>query len=280
MDVLAIIHGESVRSGVFGDVVRARGHGLEEWSLAWGTPLPRPLDAYGAVLVFGGAMHADQDEHHPWLREENFFLQRLLDLHMPVLGICLGAQLLAKAAHAPVFPAEEAEVGWFEVELTDAGADDPILGRMPRTFEAFQWHYYAHGVPAGAIELARNRVCTQAFRLGENAWGVQFHPEVTLQQVQSWVDEEEELPVDAQATARGHAASRIESWNELGRRSLRRLRRRRRASRHSGLDKHVLPRHGQVSDTGREEKASRAQARGSAPWDVRARGASHLRHGV
>src|SRR5206468_4674386 len=99
MDVLAIIHGKSVRSGVFGDVVRERGHGLEEWSLAWGKPLPRPLDAYGAVLVFGGAMHADQDDHHPWLQEEDFFLQRLLDLHTPVLGICLGAQLVAKAAH-------------------------------------------------------------------------------------------------------------------------------------------------------------------------------------
>jgi len=68
MEVLAVIHGKSVRSGVFGDVVRERGHGLEEWSLAWSKPLPRPLDAYGAVLVFGGAMHADQDEHHPWLR--------------------------------------------------------------------------------------------------------------------------------------------------------------------------------------------------------------------
>jgi GMP synthase (glutamine-hydrolysing) len=216
MDVLAIIHGESVRSGVFGDVVRARGHELEEWSLAWETPLPRPLDAYSAVLVFGGAMHADQDEHHPWLREENFFLQRLLDLHTPVLGICLGAQLLAKAAHAPVFPVKEAEVGWFEVELTDEGADDPILGRLPRSFEAFQWHYYAHGVPAGAVEQASNRVCTQAFRLGDNAWGVQFHPEVTLQQVQSWLDEEEELPVDA-GKLLAETGERIEAWNKLGR---------------------------------------------------------------
>jgi GMP synthase-like glutamine amidotransferase len=215
MDVLAVIHGESVRSGVFGDVVRARGHALEEWSLAWETPLPRPLDAYGAVLVFGGAMHADQDQHHPWLREENFFLQRLLDLHTPVLGICLGAQLLAKAAQAPVFPVDEAEVGWFEVKLTDAGADDPLLGRLPRTFDAFQWHYYGHGLPAGSVELARNRACTQAFRLGGNAWGVQFHPEVTLQQVQSWVDEEEELPVDAHALL-AETRKRIEAWNALG----------------------------------------------------------------
>ena len=92
MDVLAVIHGERVRAGIFGDVVEERGHHLEEWSLAWDEPLSRPLDDYGAVLVFGGAMHADQDDHHPWLREENVFLQRLLNLHMPVLGVCLGAQ--------------------------------------------------------------------------------------------------------------------------------------------------------------------------------------------
>jgi GMP synthase (glutamine-hydrolysing) len=216
MDFLAVIHGESVRSGVFGDVVRERGHTLEEWSLAWDAPLSRPLDAYSAVLVFGGAMHADQDDHHPWLREEDFFLQRLLDLHMPVLGICLGAQLLAKAAHAPVYPVEEPEVGWFAVELTDAGADDPVLGRLPRTFDAFQWHYYAHDVPAGAVELARNRVCTQAFRLGDSAWGVQFHPEVTLHQVQSWIHEEKGLPVDP-GLLLAETTERIGAWNTLGR---------------------------------------------------------------
>jgi len=155
MDVLAVIHGESVRSGVFGDVVGERGHRLEEWSLAWDTPLPRPLDAYGAVLVFGGAMHADQDQHHPWLREEDLFLHRLLDLHTPVLGICLGAQLLAKAAHAPVIPASEAEIGWFPVELTEAAADDPVLARLPQSFVAFQWHYYTHGLPAGSERLGR-----------------------------------------------------------------------------------------------------------------------------
>jgi GMP synthase (glutamine-hydrolysing) len=216
MDFLAVIHGESVRSGVFGDVVRERGHGLEEWSLAWDKPLPRPLDAYGAVLVFGGAMHADQDDHHPWLREEDMFLQRLLDGHMPVLGICLGAQLLAKAAHAPVYPVDEAEVGWFEVELTAAGTEDPVLGRLPQTFDAFQWHYYAHDVPAGAVELARNRVCTQAFRLGDSAWGVQFHPEVTLHQVQSWIHEEKGLPVDPGALL-AETTERIDEWNTLGR---------------------------------------------------------------
>jgi GMP synthase (glutamine-hydrolysing) len=219
VDVLAIIHGERVRAGVFGDVVSERGHTLDEWSLAWGTPLQRPLDAYGAVLVFGGAMHADQDNRHPWLREENMFLQRLLHLHMPVLGVCLGAQLLAKAAGAPVFRAAEPEVGWFGVELSDEAKDDPLFMELPDTFEAFQWHYYTYEPPAGAHELARSPRCTQAFRLGERAWGIQFHAEVTADQIRDWLEREDEdenrprLPPDLLAATE----ERIHSWNELGR---------------------------------------------------------------
>ncbi len=216
MHVLAVIHGEKVRAGVFGDVVMARGHLLEEWSLAWKTPLPRPLDAYGAVLVFGGAMHADQDQHHPWLREENLFLERLLDLQRPALGICLGAQLLAKAAHAPVRRASESEIGWYPVELTKAAADDPLLGRLPQSFDAFQWHHYTYDVPAGAVELARSSICTQAFRLGEKAWGVQFHPEVTLEQIESWLEGDDATPVD-RAALLAETRERMEEWNALGR---------------------------------------------------------------
>src|SRR5881394_1277645 len=140
MDVLAVIHGDNARSGVFGDAVRERGHRLDEWSLAWGQPCPLPLDSYDAVLVFGGAMHADQDDRHPWLREENFLLQRLLSLQVPVLGVCLGAQLIAKAAHADVMQLPEPEIGWHTVELTYAGRDDPVLSILPERFDAFQWH--------------------------------------------------------------------------------------------------------------------------------------------
>ena len=216
MDVLAIIHGSNARAGIFGDVVEELGHRLDEWSLAWETPIPKPLDSYGAVLVFGGAMHADQDRRHPWLREENFFLQRLLDIGVPTLGICLGVQLLAKAAHSWVGPLEEPEIGWHEVELSEEGVEDPVLGRLPRSFEAFQWHYYTYGVPAGAQELARSERCTQAFRLGERVWGVQFHPEVTLAQVESWIADPEDPPPDAERL-RAETQARIEQWNALGR---------------------------------------------------------------
>jgi GMP synthase-like glutamine amidotransferase len=214
VDVLSVIHGESVRSGVFAEVAEERGHRLHEWSLAWQTPPPQPVDAYGAVIVLGGAMHADQDERHPWLREENLFLQRILDCGQPLLGVCLGAQLLAKAAHATVGPAREPEIGWLPVELTDAAREDPVFGVLPDRFDAFQWHYYAHGVPAGAVELATSPVCTQGFRLGDRAWGIQSHPEVTAAIVESWIAE---APEAAPAGLAEETRARIGEWSELGR---------------------------------------------------------------
>lgn len=217
MNVLAVIHGSEARSGVFEEVTMQRGHRLEEWSLAWGEAPPRAIDDYGAVLVFGGAMHADQDDRHPWLREENLFIQRLLDSHVPLLGVCLGAQLIAKAAHASVYPAASPEVGWTEVELTDDAVRDPLLGVFPRRFPAFQWHYYTYDVPAGACELARNEVCTQAFRLGDCAWGIQFHAEVTEEQVSGWLDEAPDEVPGSPDELRAQTAEKIEGWNSLGR---------------------------------------------------------------
>lgn len=217
MNVLGVVHGSDVRSGIFAGAARERGHEIEEWSLAWGVPPPRPIDDYSAVILFGGAMHADQDHHHPWLREENLFIERLLDLHVPILGVCLGAQLIAKAAHASVRPADEPEIGWVEVELTSSARDDPVFAALPDRFEAFQWHYYTYDVPAGAQELARSRVCTQAFRLGDAAWGVQFHPEVTHAQVKGWIEEgEEELLCPADELL-AETEAKIEAWNGLGR---------------------------------------------------------------
>ncbi len=216
MRVLSLIHGADVRGGVFDETIEQRGHAVEEWSLAWSRPPARPLDDYDAVLVLGGSMHADQETHHPWLREETLLLQRLLDQHVPLLGVCLGAQLLARAAHAPVFAASRPEIGWHPVELTDAAADDPVLGGLPARFDAFQWHYYTYELPAAAVELAASEVCTQAFRLGDRAWGVQFHPEVTLAQVEGWIDDPGDRPPDPERLRR-ETYERIAGWNELGR---------------------------------------------------------------
>ena len=217
MNVLAVVHGANAPPGSFADVVAERGHRLETWSLAWGTPPPRPVDGYGAVLLFGGAMHADEEAYHPWLRDEHFFIERLLDLHVPVLGVCLGAQLVAKAAHASVYPASEPEIGWVEVELTEEAADDPVFAELPQRFHAFQWHYYAFDLPAGACELARSRVCSQAFRLGDAAWGVQFHPEVTREVVGSWADESPDEVPGTVAGFLAEADQHMDEWLDFGR---------------------------------------------------------------
>jgi len=216
VEILSIVHGGNVREGVFADPVRDRGHELVEWRPVSGVPSPRPPEEYGAVLVFGGAMHADQEDRHPWLREEDALMRRLIGARTPVLGICLGAQLLAKAAGARVGPLREPEIGWFPAELTTAGAGDPVLGRLPRTFPAFQWHSYGFEVPDEAEELARSEVCSQAFRLGDSAWAVQFHPEVTLPQVEGWIDDPGDPCPDPEGL-RAETRTQIAEWNDRGR---------------------------------------------------------------
>jgi GMP synthase (glutamine-hydrolysing) len=216
MRVLAVVHGDEVRSGVFADPVTAGGHELEEWSIARRPAPSLPVDGYDAAIVFGGSMHADEEATHPWLREEKELLRRFLGAQKPVLGVCLGAQLLAEAAGAWVGRAREPEIGWHEVELAPAAAADPVFARLPRGFQALQWHYYAFAVPEGAVELARSPVCSQAFRLGDLAWGVQFHPEVTLAMVEQWLEEPEEVDFDRDALRR-ETHERIEEWNALGR---------------------------------------------------------------
>ena len=201
--------------GVFEEVVERAGHRLEHWSVPVVDAPARP-SAYDAVLVFGGAMHPDQNARHAWLEGEVDFLREALAEDVPLFGVCLGAQLIARAAGASVGPAPEPEVGWLAVELTPAGRADPVLGALPPRFEAFQWHHYTFGVPAGADELAASSVCTQAFAHGR-AWGIQFHAEVTRAMVESWIAEDgSELPMSP-GQLMAETDRRIGAWNERGR---------------------------------------------------------------
>jgi GMP synthase-like glutamine amidotransferase len=215
--VLSIVHGKDAGASLFGPLVAEAGHQLAEWSFEWSTPPPQPLESYDAVFVFGGAMHPDQDDLHPWLREELGWLRALLRRSVPTLGICLGSELLAQAAGAWVGQLDVAEVGWSEVALTDEGLADPVLSALPSRFEAMQWHHYGNELPDGAVALAENAAALQAFRLGESCWGVQFHPEVTEPQVGRWIADPSDPPPDPDRLRR-ETSERIGTWNELGRR--------------------------------------------------------------
>jgi GMP synthase (glutamine-hydrolysing) len=222
MLVLALTHEEGPSSGVFADAVAEQEGTLEEWSIAWGTPPPRPLDEYDAVFAFGGVMNTHEEQYHPWLREENLVMQRFLHQGVPLLGVCLGGQLIAKAAHAQVTRAPEPEVGWYPVDLLEPAADDPLFSRLPRRLMAYQWHHYGFDLPGGAVRLAESAVCLQAFRLGELAWGLQFHCEVTAEMVEQWIQAclaipDYDEPGFDPARMREETAVHIHAWNDVGR---------------------------------------------------------------
>ncbi len=188
--VLSVTHGPSVPGGVFDEAVERGGHALERWQVPDGGR-PDPAGTYDAVMVFGGSMHPDADDQFHWLAHEETFLRDVLEADVPVIGVCLGAQMLARAAGAEVGPASELEIGWLEVSLTEEGVADPVLGALAPTVTVFQWHHYTFGLAPGAVALARSPICLQAFRLdGSRAWGIQFHAEVTGEMATAWVEED------------------------------------------------------------------------------------------
>ncbi len=146
----------------------------------------------------------------------------------PALGVCLGAQLIAEAGGGGVFRAGECELGWLGVERLPAAAQDPLLGFGDARLTALQWHSYAVEPPAGAVILARSPVCVQAYRLGE-AWGVQYHPEVTRAILEEWIGDLNDGR-DAVTAQRDEAALRagledgsLERWNAYGQELFRRF---------------------------------------------------------
>jgi GMP synthase (glutamine-hydrolysing) len=206
--VLSLIHQDDAPTGTFADAVLAREAVLTEWNIAKGAP-PEPPQSYDAVFIFGGGMHVDQEDQHPWLRDEDDLVKGLLAQDVPVFGVCLGSQLIAKAAGARVGPAPREEIGWHEVELTPEAAADPVFAEIPQRFDAFQWHSYAFELPPGGTPLARNAIGLQAYRLGDSVWGIQFHAEVTKEIVADWIRSD--------GARRSFDPAPMARWNQLGR---------------------------------------------------------------
>jgi GMP synthase-like glutamine amidotransferase len=188
MRVIVFQHLSCEHPGILRDFMRADGVATDTVELDAGDPIP-PLESADALLAFGGPMNVYEEEAYPWLIPETRAIREAALAGMPFLGICLGGQLLAKALGARVARNPEPEVGLLEIELTDAGASDPLFRGWPRTASVVQWHSDTFAIPADAVRLASSPACpNQAFRYGTNAYGLQFHPEVTAQMVAEWGD--------------------------------------------------------------------------------------------
>jgi GMP synthase (glutamine-hydrolysing) len=215
MRILTVTHGPLVQPELFGDVAVEDGHELLPWEIErQGAP---PAEGYDAVMVFGGKQNVGEELEHPWLNEEYDALRRWVENGTPLFGVCLGAQTAARALGSRVAAVEQPLAGFYETELTDEGAADPVLGVLPRRFEALNANGYAFELPAAAVELARGPV-PQAFRAGERAWAVQFHPEVKRDQVLTWFAADgRSLPKPFEELERD-VDQKLPRWQDLGRR--------------------------------------------------------------
>ncbi len=173
-------------------------------------PDARPaLDGYDALIVLGGPMNVDQADRFPHLEHEVRVMREALDQGRPVLGICLGAQLLAHALGGHVGRASAPEIGWHDVAVSDAAGTDPLLGHFAGVERVFQWHGDTFELASGATHLASSERCTnQAFRAGDAAWGLQFHLEVDQPMIARWLAHPDNEPAVAALDGGPHTVLR------------------------------------------------------------------------
>jgi GMP synthase (glutamine-hydrolysing) len=154
--------------------------------------VPPFSSSMSALIIMGGPMNVDETHLYPFLNAEVKLIAQMLKAKRPVLGICLGAQLLAKALGSRVYPNNVREVGWYPVELLPEARKDRLFSAAPRTLDVLHWHGDTFDLPGDAVHLARSDRCeNQAFRWGTSAWGLQFHLEVTPKMVDDWVQGED-----------------------------------------------------------------------------------------
>lgn len=191
-------------------------------------PESRPmLEKYAALIVLGGPMSSDQIDSYPNLITEVEIIREAVGRNMSVLGICLGAQLLATALGGAVSRNPVREIGWYDVELTREGVLDPVLSSFAQKQQVFQWHEDGIALPSGVVHLASSEASdVQAFRYGDHAYGFQFHLEASRPLIERWLTvpdhqatlDEERDSISAAAIRRQTAES-IDSLQELSRRT-------------------------------------------------------------
>lgn len=186
--ILVFQHVAAEPLGTLDPLIRRRGHRIRFANFDRHPEAQPNVDRYRGLIVLGGPMNVEDQAARPHLRTELLAIERMLEQGKPVLGICLGAQLLAHVLGAPVRKHHRPEIGWYPLQTTDAGAADPVLAPLAGVAPVFQWHRYSFEIPDGAHHLARTDSCEQqAFRWGDNAYGFQFHLEMDVPLIERWL---------------------------------------------------------------------------------------------
>jgi GMP synthase-like glutamine amidotransferase len=203
MSVLIIKNIISEGPGTIEDYLRAEKIPYSIIDLSKKENLPA-TGGFDTLIMMGGPMSVNEDDIYPYLREEEDLVRDFMSKGKKVLGICLGAQIMAKVLGAKVYVGPEKEIGWYDIELTGDGLRDPLMRKLAihpeegdfwRRFKVFHWHGETFDIPEGAVvRLARSELYpNQAFRYGNNAYAFQFHIEVTKEMIDEWFKNE---PID------------------------------------------------------------------------------------
>jgi GMP synthase (glutamine-hydrolysing) len=211
VNVLVLQHIACEPPGVYEDVLRERGASLHRVEVDAGEELPDWRE-FDAIVAMGGPMSANDDAMLPWLSAEKAFIAAAVRAGVPFWGVCLGVQLLAASLGARVYSGAEPEVGVLSVELTEEGRRDSVFSALPPTVPVLQWHGDTFDLPPGAVRLAGSPAYpNQAFRF-ENAYGVQFHLEVSSEMAREWMGVPEYANALAQTIGGETLLRAVDAW--------------------------------------------------------------------
>jgi len=189
-EVLVFQHDPFEDLGYFAEVLDKQGADCRVVRFFHGEMPAEDWQHIGALIILGGPMSVSEEDHYPFLRWEKRIIRAAIDEAVPMLGVCLGAQLIAEAFGTKIFHGPVKEIGWSQISITPHGQVDSLLGYLPESATVFQWHEDGFELPNGAIHLASSvNYQNQAFRVGKSIYGLQFHLEVTPRMIERWLDE-------------------------------------------------------------------------------------------